>query len=125
MFNASLYKSHSNLQQEWSRIVFQEFLSGFEVKVRNWETVLDIGCGPGDTLVAHILPQLKSKPLKVVGIDISKDMINIARKRFTESNLEFRELDIQCELLEIDNRDHERFDLVTSFFVYNWIRDEK
>lgn len=61
-------------------------------------TVLDIGCGPGHYCMAFARRGAK----KVIGIDFSKDMIEIARKRVLSSGL----LE-QCELI------------VQDFFEYN------
>lgn len=46
--------------------------------------VLDIGCGPGNLLVA-----LKHKPKSITGVDFSKDALRIAQKRGAEKGLAF------------------------------------
>jgi len=47
------------------------------------KTVLDYGCGPGEDTVI-----LASKGASVVGIDISPDLIEVARKRAAINNLQ-------------------------------------
>jgi SAM-dependent methyltransferase len=47
------------------------------------KTVLDLGCGTGE----NIIPLLK-RGARVIGIDISPDLIAIARKRLQDANLE-------------------------------------
>ena len=65
------------------------------------EHVLDIGCGCGSTTLS-IAEQLP-KNSKITGVDISKPMLDQARKLATERNLsntDFQVIDIQTELDE-------------------------
>lgn len=52
------------------------------------KTVLDFGTGPGN-MVSLII----DKALHVTGIDISQEMINIAKKKITANNALFRKMD--------------------------------
>src|SRR5580700_8485780 len=47
------------------------------------KTVIDLGCGTGE----NIIPLLK-RGARVIGMDISPDMIAIARRRLQDANLE-------------------------------------
>ena len=65
-------------------------------------TILDIGCGTGDHAI-----ELRKRGYKVVGIDISKEMIDIAKSKSREKN-------IDVEFIVGDVRD---FDLGMKFDV--------
>ncbi|MGB8780845.1 MAG: class I SAM-dependent methyltransferase [Candidatus Bathyarchaeia archaeon] len=52
-------------------------------------TVLDIGTGPGDLLEKVVL---RNQHLRMVGLDISRDMIKIARKKTRQAGKENLEL---------------------------------
>jgi ubiquinone/menaquinone biosynthesis C-methylase UbiE len=54
-------------------------------KIKKEMVVLDLACGTGTTL-KEILNKLK-KTGKIIGIDSSKDMINIAEKKFKQKNI--------------------------------------
>lgn len=75
--------------------------------------ILDLGCGPGN--VAKYLLE-KDKTLKVYGIDLSEEMIKLARKNVPEadfSNLDIRKIDFKPKEFDI---------IIASFclpFLYN------
>lgn len=49
----------------------------------NGKTVLDLGCGPGSNLV----PLIK-RGARTIGIDISPDLIRLARNRLDDAQLQ-------------------------------------
>lgn len=59
--------------------------------------LLDSGCGPGDFLVNQIIPYFQ-EPVKVVGVDISENMVVFANQNYGCKNISFHEFDIQGEL---------------------------
>ncbi len=61
------------------------------------QSILDVGCGAGDTL-----SQLKGK--RKLGIDISPEMINVAKKKYPD--IEFKQMDAENIYLE------EKFDVI-------------
>lgn len=123
MNNAQLYSEFSSMPQSDSTSIAKEYLSVINGR---FHSVLDIGCGPGDTLINKILPHLREQPLRVVGVDISKNMVEQANKRYRSTTAEFYECDIQGDLDDSCHfRQPEGYDLVTSFFCHNWIRNER
>ncbi|MBS0287506.1 MAG: class I SAM-dependent methyltransferase [Proteobacteria bacterium] len=81
------------------------------------EEVLDIGCGTGNITV-HIAEKVKKG--KVIGIDISEDMINFAKQTFSGvSNLSFEQKNI------IDISYANKFDLITSFNTLHWVKEKE
>lgn len=80
-------------------------------------TILDIGCGPGHYCIA--LAEQGAK--KVVGIDFSKDMIEIAKKRAASMGLLERcEFFVQ-DFFEFSSSD--RFDYIVIMGVMDYIED--
>ena len=109
-WDASHYAQHSGPQYAWGLELIKK------LKLTSHEAVLDIGCGDGK-LTAIIADHLSQG--SVVGIDSSKDMIDLARRRHTDyphSRLKFRHLDVR-ELTET-----KRFDLVFSNAALHWIK---
>jgi len=76
--------------------------------------VLDIGCGFG-TLTATLS---KMNPIKVMGIDNSAKMLEMARKLNKVKNVEYRHFDAN----DID-KIGEKFDLVCSSLTFHYIAD--
>ncbi len=109
-WNAEYYKSHSGKQ----------FRTGMDVlnamQFKEDETVLDIGCGDG-RLTVEIA---KSVPKgKVLGIDISANMINEAQKSFCDiPNVSFECID--ATKFDVKNK----FDRAISFDTFHWIDDQ-
>jgi ubiquinone/menaquinone biosynthesis C-methylase UbiE len=77
--------------------------------IKSGEKVLDLGCGTG----RHIC-LLSSKNCNITGVDMSSDMLRIAKQKIIEKNL-------QCNLIQADIRnlpfsDHCKFDCVLLMF---------
>lgn len=122
MFRANLYRRSSSFQQEDSAIIFDQFFGPLECE--GFKSLLDIGCGPGETLI-KICSKL-SYNIKVVGIDVLEEMIILASKKYQSEALNFYVSDIQSDFNKINSNLHDkRFDLITSFYCYQWIRDER
>ena len=76
--------------------------------------VLDLGCGTGDDCFEY----LKMGASKVVGIDVSDNMISEAKKRHGSTDIEFILMDME-KLSEIPYK----FDVVVSSLAIHYIRD--
>ncbi|KAK4872385.1 hypothetical protein RN001_014414 [Aquatica leii] len=86
--------------------------------------VLDIGCGPGNITHDKILPLLPKSMKKLVGVDISGDSIEYARKHYqSDSRISFAKMDILID--EIPNEYVGAFDLVTSLFCFHYVSDHR
>lgn len=125
MYRAKLYTHSSSFQQEDASKFFEEFLEQID-EDEKFESLLDFGCGPGETLFNQVLPKLSVQPDKVVGIDILENMIKLATKKCESENCEFFVNDIQSDFNEIQrNLKEGSFDLITSFYCYQWVRKER
>ncbi len=87
-------------RERWLRknkYYYEDLYKFFRFNIPEGSSVLEIGCGTGDLLN-------NVKPSRGVGIDISSEMIRIAREK--HSHIEFIEMDAEC--LSLD----EKFDYV-------------
>lgn len=110
-WDAGDYSRNSSSQQEWARELIGK------LQLRGNERILDIGCGDGKVSaeIAGWVPQGS-----VVGLDISREMIDYARQNFpsdTHSKLEF-------VLGDASNLNYvQEFDVVFSNAALHWIID--
>lgn len=109
--DANHYKNHSQLQYSLAKSPLENY------NFIGNESVLDVGCGDG-----KITAEIASKALKVIGIDKSFAMIDLARKTFNTKafpNLSFEVID--ATQLPFASA----FNLVTSFSCIHWIKVQK
>lgn len=112
VWNAKDYQKNSANQYAWA----QELIPKLELSGR--ETLLDIGCGDGK-ITAQIAKALPNG--KVVGIDSSQDMINLAQTLFPQKeypNLSFQLADARNFVFQAI------FDRVFSNAALHWIPDQ-
>jgi juvenile hormone acid methyltransferase len=80
---------------------------------------MDIGCGPGDVTKNILLPALDPNAVILEGTDVSKNMIEFAKKTYgNEKRLKFEVLDIQTKSLP--EKYISGFDHIFSFHALNW-----
>ncbi|CDR34113.1 class I SAM-dependent methyltransferase [Criblamydia sequanensis] len=103
------YLKNSALQWEWAL----DSLNRFDFDEE--DQVLDVGCGDG-----KITALISSKVPRglVVGLDISKQMIEKASSQFKEANLAFTQGDA------IDIPFKNQFDKLVSFLALHWVLDQ-
>ena len=111
--DAQDYEKNSAQQRQWA----QELISKLEL--RGDEAVLDVGCGDGK-VTAEIAASVPAG--RVVGIDLSGEMISLAQTRFPAGdyrNLRFQKEDASRLPFESD------FDVVFSNATLHWLRDHR
>ena len=79
--------------------------------------MLDIGCGPG--AITKIIADRVGPEGKVVGVDPDLERLEIARKRYSASNLEY----VQGYAEDILGYGSD-FDFVVSFYALHWCKDK-
>ncbi|KAH9382889.1 hypothetical protein HPB48_023554 [Haemaphysalis longicornis] len=85
---------------------------------------LDIGCGPGGFTVNHLLPCLPVWCKKVVAVDNSDSMLQLAREKQPHPNVEYKHMDIAVdEDVARFYANEGCFDMVCSFAALHWISD--
>jgi len=86
------------------------------IKVEKGMNVLDIGCGTGNFSI-----KLAKMGCIVTGIDISDNMLNIARQKAAEENLDIKFLHMDLNDLKFEENE---FDAVFSMAAFEFIDDE-
>ena len=112
-WDAKDYASNSQNQYAWAK----ELIS--KLQLASDESILDIGCGDGKITaeIAQTVPKGR-----VVGIDSSPNMINLAKHNFPQqrfSNLSFELMNAQQLVFE------QEFDVSFSNAALHWIMDQK
>lgn len=103
----------------------QEFQSEFNWRLDGTDSVMDAGCGTGNIAHDVILPIMPPNFKRVVGIDVSNDMLEFARKTAVHPKLSFAEFNLDVDLENQSLNGIEPFDHITSFYCMMWVRNEK
>ena len=92
MHNGQLYLKFNHAQRAAASEVLDEFSNVFCWPKCGYGSLLDVGCGPGDVLIDFVVPKIPKK-CKIVGVDISEEMIECAKRNFEGENVKFIKLD--------------------------------
>jgi len=95
----------------WNREIEQPLMYKLVPQNLKGKKLLDIGCGPGIHLKEYVL-----RGADGVGIDISKEMITLAKKYCPEAKFEIGNI----ENLQFKD---ESFDIVTASFILDHLKD--
>lgn len=110
--NPTLYATANNFHVGCANRVFQKYGEGSK---GNGNT-LDIGCGDGRVTKEVVLKNVGGN---IIRVDISKEMIEHAQKKYTDVGLQFRILDIAGKVIPNDLVN--KFDRVHSSSCLHWI----
>lgn len=117
-----LYTKTNSLPKEANKKTLDEFFRKMTWNGHN-ERVADIGCGPGDVtsdiLYSYFPPNIE----KLVGFDISTEMVEYARLHNRNPKISYELLDIETE--ELPEKFKGYFDHVFSFICLHWVVDQK
>jgi ubiquinone/menaquinone biosynthesis C-methylase UbiE len=124
MNNANLYKKSNVQQKRDAKAVTEEFANYFNWRWDGSDALLDIGCGAGDVLYDFVLPKIPINT-KVVGVDISKEMIKYANEHYGNNNeyLTFYRMDIEDS--KVSPLQPNSFNFITSFYALHWIQKQR
>ncbi|CAG9806921.1 unnamed protein product [Chironomus riparius] len=122
MDNPEIYSVNNEHQK--ARVV--DFFNVYGEKLRNAFggkeiDVLDIGSGCGTVLKEVIVDNSGLKFSKIIGVDISEEMVKFSNEKYGSDLISFQVMDAGKEIPE--NLKNQKFDLITSFFVFHWISD--
>lgn len=123
MLNTKLYKQNNQYHHFMSKQLLDEFSPRFNWRPDGQDSLLDIGCGPGDVTADVILPLLPNDFSRLVCADISEKYLNDARLVVRNAKASFQVLDIGTPL--DGNVWTKPFDHITSFNCLHWIQDKR
>jgi trans-aconitate 2-methyltransferase len=110
-WNSTVYHRLSGPQVSWGKKVFTR------LQLRGDELVLDAGCGTG-RLTAELLEAVPQG--RVVGVDLSQNMLNSARQHL-RADFGRRLNLVACDLLHLPFK--KIFDVVVSTAAFHWVPD--
>jgi ubiquinone/menaquinone biosynthesis C-methylase UbiE len=110
---ALIYDKHRENSNFWK--LEDHFFDEAFRKLDNVEKVLDIPCGTGRFINSFI-----NKNVEIVGADISNDMLNLFKKKWSDLAPQINVTSIKCDALKIPYPD-KHFDLSISFRFLPWI----
>lgn len=119
----NLYRSGNSFQRTEGIKLLDEQRNSFKEGVSTRQRYLDIGCGTGE-LTREILLNHGNDTSNVVGVDISPEMIDYARRYSHHPCISYDVLDIGTADLSNFVNKHGTFDRVYSFLCLNWVSDK-
>lgn len=87
------------------------------IEIKKGMKILDVGCGTGNFSV-----KLANMGCKVTGIDISNEMLNVAKKKSNEQNLDIEFFNMDINDLKFEDNS---FDVAFSMTAFEFIEDAK
>ncbi|XP_054707417.1 juvenile hormone acid O-methyltransferase-like [Uloborus diversus] len=120
--DASLYSKHRSLQICNTEIFIASILPKMDWGRSEQEIVMDVGCGPGNSINHLFLPKLP-KANKVVAVDVLPDMIEFAKKNNAHPKIEYFQANVEdrSSLLQWENG----ITKIISIYCFNWLKDQK
>ncbi|KAF5290679.1 hypothetical protein FQR65_LT01969 [Abscondita terminalis] len=122
MNKPDLYLKHKELGKGGCQKMLEKHYHLFEQNHKEPVTMIDIGCGPGHTAHKVLMSLFKTPIRKVIGCDISEEMINFANTTYGNEQLSFKVIDLSREVPEefVSN-----FDYVFSFWTFHWVQNQR
>ncbi|KAL4716377.1 hypothetical protein ACJJTC_006739 [Scirpophaga incertulas] len=121
MNDAKLYEENNHVQKRDAFDCLVEYSD--KIKWRNTgDRLIDIGCGDGGVTIKLLKKFIPHNFERVLGCDISVNMVNFANEHYKDDNTSFAVLDIGGNL-PVDMRG--KFDHAFSFYALNWIKDQE
>lgn len=109
----SSYKTLRENEDNYNILLEQPAMLKLLPNVKN-KAVIDLGCGFGDNCMNFI----NSGAKRVVGVDISRNMLNMAKSRNNDDRIEYVHLPLE-NLSELRGR----FDLAYSSLCFHYLKD--
>lgn len=110
-WDGEYYTKNSSYQYEWATSYLQD------IKLNNYKSILDLGCGTGN--ISAYIAQLAPKST-IVGVDLSENMIKTAQTQYASiANLSFQIANAQDFSLK------KQFNLIISTSVFHWIKNQQ
>lgn len=118
-----LYVQHNKAQRHSVQQLLDEYIHLVRWKPDADDSVMEVGCGPGDITTEILLPKLPKSLRELVATDLSPQMIQYARNHHQHPLVSYDILDISTKTLP--GMYHGRFDHVFSFYCLHWVQDQR
>ncbi|XP_037041841.1 juvenile hormone acid O-methyltransferase-like [Bradysia coprophila] len=109
------YKPH----RQYVKTLMEEYKTKFNWSADGRDSLMDIGCAGGGITIDYILPIMPTNFDRLIGVDISEDMIAYAQKMHSKPNIEFKTFNIETgntgELPQVDH--------ITVLYVFHLVHD--
>ncbi|XP_075741064.1 juvenile hormone acid O-methyltransferase-like isoform X1 [Rhipicephalus microplus] len=120
--SAIQYAKNNGPQKKHNELVLAFCQPAFLVEPSDTLRILDVGCGTGDFTRDGLLPCCLPCA-KIVGVDVSPEMIEHARRHSEHEKIEYELLNIGGNVTEFLRR-YGHFDRVYSFYCLQWLKDQ-
>lgn len=90
-----------------------------EIDIKEYKTILDIGCGTG--ALCYVLNE---RGLKVTGVDIAEKMVEISKEKLKDTDVEIYKIDPSRKCRKFPFPD-KNFDIVISSYVVHGLKEDK
>lgn len=120
-----MFHMTKHLSQHDSRQTLEDYATSFKWRKGGGDSVLDVGCGPGDVTAEVLLPFLPENFKRLVGADVSNEMVEFCRKTRKHPKLTFQQFNVDQELEKQAFASVEPFDHIFSFYCLHFIQNQK
>lgn len=125
MNKAALYKRSNGLQRRDAKQTIDEFSHVLQWRSDGGDSLLDLGCGSGDVTVDFLLPILPVNFSRLVGVDLSEEMVKFARQQYPYPRISFEQFDLGMDIEKQQLNGIEPFDHITSFYCLHWVQNQE
>lgn len=122
MNNPALYSRANPLQVRDASMALKAYLKDSK-NIMEGDSILDIGCGSGNVTSQVLAPSFQNYS-KIVGVDISEEMIHFAQEQFSEERIHYNVLDIAADVTDF-RAFWGGFSKIFSFYCLHWIKDHR
>lgn len=121
MNKAALYCQSNQFQKRDAHEALQEFIDTIKWRPDECDSVLDAGCGAADVTVDVLMPILPLTFRRLIGVDISTEVLDYARNTQIHPRLSFEQFDLCTDLEQQSLSTVEPFDHIFSFHTFHTI----
>lgn len=125
MNKPEMFHLTKHLSQHDSRQTLEDYASSFKWRSGGGDSALDAGSGPGDVTTEVVLQFLPANFKRLVGADVSKEMVEFCRKTYNHPKLSFEQFNFDQELEKQPFSNVEPFDHIFSFYCLHFIQNQK
>lgn len=126
MRNPELYEKHNIGQRRQCESLLNEIVPRLRWGSAN-QKILDVGCASGDFTAQLIPPKIPAdRSCQIIGFDISPEMVEHARKHYSQPNIKYILGDIADPNIEACSVWQEApFQKIFSFFCLNLVTEQR